>query len=263
MNSSSINLIKAIKNTDLWFNLAISKLRVRFIRTALGPVWEILGTAIFLLFITIIWSNLWKRPFWEFFAFLYSGYVIWKIMSTTIIESTFLFSELYANALRNMQCDPISFCLANSLKNIFILFLNFPLLLLIIFFNNTLSITGLFYFLLYLPFFFISATCISFIVGVICLKFRDLQYSIVVIMQLLFFITPVIWDAQQISEKNRFFLIETNPFYHYVEFFRSALSTGSVSITNALVIFIITILLLLIAFLTYKKTRHKLVFWIT
>lgn len=263
MKQPFINLIETIKNTDLWFNLAISKLRVRFIRTALGPLWEIIGTMVFLIFITIIWSNLWARPFWEFFAFLYSGYVVWKIMSTTITESTFLFSELYANALRNMQCDPMSFCLANSLKNILILFLNLPLLFLVIILNGSLTFTGICLLILYLPLFFISASCVSFIVGVICLKFRDLQYSIVVMMQLLFFITPVIWDAKQISEKHRFFLIETNPFYHYVEFFRSALSTGTVTYLNALMLLIVATLLLIVTYILYKNVRYKLVFWIT
>lgn len=263
MSTSFREIAEAIKNHDLWVNIAISKLRVRFIRTALGPVWEILGTMIFLIFITIIWSRLWGRSFFEYFGFLYTGYAIWKIISTTITESTFLFSELYANALRNMKCNPLSFCLGNSLKNIFILFLNLPIVLLITIYNGTLSINGILLISYYLVIFFITAVCVSFIIGVLCLKFRDLQYSVVVIMQLLFFMTPVIWDPQQIAEKGRFFLIDINIFYHYVEFFRSALLYGKVEMLSVYVVSISSLLLIFITYYIYHKIKQKLIFWVT
>ncbi len=256
-------IIDAIKNHDLWVNIAISKLRVRFIRTALGPVWEIIGTMIFLIFITSIWSRLWGRSFFEYFGFLYTGYAIWKIISTTITESTFLFSELYANALRNMKCNPLSFCLGNSLKNIFILFLNLPIVLLITIYNETLSINGILLLAYYLVVFFITSVCLSFIVASLCLKFRDLQYSVVVIMQLLFFMTPVIWDAKQIAEKGRFFLVDMNIFYHYVEFFRSALLYGKVNPLSVYVVTITSTILVIITFYIYYKIKDKLIFWVT
>jgi len=256
-------IIGTIKNHDLWVNLAISKLRVRFIRTALGPVWEIIGTMIFLIFITVIWSRLWGRSFFDYFGFLYTGYAIWKIISTTITESTFLFSELYANALRNMKCNPLSFCLGNSLKNIFILFLNLPIVFLITMYNGTLSINGILLLCYYLIIFFITTVCVSFMVGSLCLKFRDLQYSVVVIMQLLFFMTPVIWDPQQISEKGRFFLVDVNIFYHYVEFFRSALLYGKVNMLSVYVVTISSVILLIITYYIYYKIKNKLIFWVT
>ena len=251
MTTAFKEIIGTIKNHDLWVNLAISKLRVRFIRTALGPVWEIIGTMIFLIFITVIWSRLWGRSFFDYFGFLYTGYAIWKIISTTITESTFLFSELYANALRNMKCNPLSFCLGNSLKNIFILFLNLPIVFLITMYNGTLSINGILLLCYYLIIFFITTVCVSFMVGSLCLKFRDLQYSVVVIMQLLFFMTPVIWDPQQISEKGRFFLVDVNIFYHYVEFFRSALLYGKVNMLSVYVVTISSVILLIITYYIY------------
>lgn len=256
-------IINSIKNYDLWINLAISKLRVRFIRTALGPIWEIIGTMIFLIFVTFIWSRLWERSFFDYFGFVYTGYAIWKIISTTITESTFLFSELYANAFRNMKCNPIIFCLANSLKNIFILFLNLPIIFLITIYNGTLSFNGVLLLSYYLVLFFITSVCLSFIIGSLCLKFRDLQYSVVVIMQLLFFVTPVIWDPQQISEKDRFFLIDLNIFYHYVEFFRSALLYGNVNLLSICVVTVTSLIFVIITTYVYYKIKNKLIFWVT
>lgn len=263
MSRNHKEIIDTIKNYDLWVDIAISKLRVRFIRTALGPVWEIIGTLIFLIFITIIWSKLWNRAFFDYFGFLYTGYAIWKIMSTTITESTFLFSELYANALRNMRCNPLSFCMGNSLKNIFILLLNLPIVLLITIYNETLSLNGILLLSYYLIIFFITSVCLSFIIATLCLKFRDLQYSVVVIMQLMFFITPVIWDPQQISEKGRFFLIDMNIFYHYVEFFRSSLLYGKVSLLSFCVVTVTSFILIILTGYIYYRVKNKLIFWVT
>ena len=119
MSTSFREITETIKNHDLWVNIAISKLRVRFIRTALGPVWEILGTMIFLIFITIIWSRLWGRSFFDYFGFLYTVYAIWKNYIYYNYRKYLLFSELYAKRSKEYEMQSFKFLFRKFLEEYF------------------------------------------------------------------------------------------------------------------------------------------------
>jgi len=59
--------ISALSNYDLWSYMAKTKIRIRFFRTLLGPIWEIIGTLIFIIFISLVWAKLWNKQFIDFF----------------------------------------------------------------------------------------------------------------------------------------------------------------------------------------------------
>lgn len=255
--------IDAIKNYNLWLEMAISKIRVRFIRTALGPIWEVLGTLIFLIFISVVWSKLWKIPFIEFFLYLYPGFIIWKAIYSVIVDGTYLFSDTYSSHFENVKVHPIVFCLAHAAKNFIVLLFSFPIVLIIVFYSGSLHVYTLILIPFFLLLFFITSVAVTFIIATFCLKYRDLQFSIAVFLSLAFFITPVIWQVEQLGEKSQRFLIEPNLIYHYIEFFRSSFINGNVNELSLNIVIITTLLTCLIAFITYKFVKNKLAFWIT
>ena len=58
---------QSLLNIELWYELAISKIRARFNRTILGPFWEILGSLFLLLLLAFLWSKLWNKDFLDFY----------------------------------------------------------------------------------------------------------------------------------------------------------------------------------------------------
>jgi ABC-type polysaccharide/polyol phosphate export permease len=89
-----------------------------------------------------------------------------------------------------------------------------------------------------------------------------MQHAINVILTLLFFFTPVIWNADQLSEANKIILVDTNIVYHYIEFFRSSLLAGYPETKTFLVVIISTLILLMTSLYVSKKFSKKLVFWL-
>ncbi len=256
-------ILDSIKNYELWMTLAITKIRVRFIRTALGPIWEILGTTIFLIFISFVWSKLWGDTFFDFFCYLYSGFIIWKAISSIIGDGTYLFSDTYSNCFENININPFVFCMSHTAKNFIVLVMNFPILILILFLNDSINFSSWIWLIFYFLVFFISGVAASFILAVFCLKFRDLQFSIIVALQLIFFMTPVIWKIDQLSDKAQRFIIEPNLLYHYIEFFRSIVLYGVINFKSLLIISATTLILVLISFILYKNVNKKIIFWIS
>lgn len=256
-------ILNAIKNYDLWMTLAITKIRVRFIRTALGPIWEILGTTIFLIFISFVWSKLWGDTFFDFFCYLYSGFIIWKAISSIIGDSTYLFSDTYSNCFENININPYIFCMSHTAKNFIVLLMNFPILILILIINESLNVYSWIWLIYYFLIFFITGVAASFILAVFCLKYRDLQFSIIVALQLIFFMTPVIWKIDQLSDKAQRFIIEPNLLYHYIEFFRSCVLHGVINLKSLAIISITTVILVIISLILYKYVNKKIIFWIS
>ena len=67
MNYKNNIFLSALSNYDLWSYMAQTKIRIRFFRTILGPIWEIIGTLVFIIFISLVWSKLWNKSFIDFF----------------------------------------------------------------------------------------------------------------------------------------------------------------------------------------------------
>lgn len=188
---------------------------------------------------------------------------MWKAIYSMIADGTYLFSDTYANTFENIKIHPFSFCLAHTVKNLIILLFSFPILIILLVLSNTLHFNSFFLIILYLFLFFITSVAVTFIVATICLKFRDLQFSISVFLSLIFFVTPVIWTVDQLSIKSQKFIIKPNIIYHYIEFFRSSLLNGYVTNLSLITVIVFTILSCIVAFILYKIVKNKLAFWIT
>ena len=65
---------QSLLNIELWYELAISKIRARFNRTILGPFWEILGSLFLLLLLAFLCQN-WNKIF-DFYLFVRWFYVM-------------------------------------------------------------------------------------------------------------------------------------------------------------------------------------------
>tara|TARA_B110000971_G_C19637932_1_gene332096 strand:- start:86 stop:511 length:426 start_codon:yes stop_codon:yes gene_type:complete len=141
--------------------------------------------------------------------------------------------------------------------------MNFPILIFILILNDNIDILSWFWLIIYFTLFFVSGVAASFILAVFCLKFRDLQFSIIVALQLIFFVTPVIWKIDQLSDKAQRFIIEPNLLYHYIEFFRSIVLHGVVNFKSLIIITISTFFMVIISLILYKNVNKKIIFWIS
>jgi ABC-2 type transport system permease protein len=79
---------------------------------------------------------------------------------------------------------------------------------------------------------------------------------------MLFFFTPIIWQADQIGHGEKIFLIESNFLYHFINFFRSGFVNGKIEYFSMLMMTIVTILLFFVATFLHNKYKKKIIFWI-
>ena len=252
--------IQSLLNIELWYELALSKIRARFNRTILGPLWEILGSLVLLVLLSLLWARLWNKDFLDFFTYLYIGFTLWRIVLSSVTDANALFSHVYAPVIKNIYLHPFVLCISSSFKNIITLLLNLPLIIIVLILNKQIHFASIFYLISFLILFFISSICITYMFGVLCLRFRDLEHTINVFFGILFFFTPIIWEVNQLGSK--IMLIQPNILYHYIEYFRSGLQYGSVNSFSLIIVFLSTIFLFLFTLMLSNRIKNKITYWV-
>ena len=96
---------------------------------------------------------------------------------------------------------------------------------------------------------------VQFFLGTICARFRDVSHLMQSIMQVMFFITPILYVPKMLGPRAA--LLNWNPFTHFVGVVRDPIMTGEVPILAWQVVGTITIVGWIAAFIVYQKQgRH-------
>ena len=99
-------------------------------------------------------------------------------------------------------------------------------------------------------------------VAMVTARYRDTKYAISMVMQFLFYFTPIFWPSESITSYPERLLIELNPFYHMLEIVRAPSLGRAPEIINYIVlfgIFSISLVLVSLVFITFRK---RLVYWL-
>jgi lipopolysaccharide transport system permease protein len=164
MKKEIISLYQSLINFNLYIELANAKMRARYNRTVLGPFWEILGALLLLLLLSFLWSKLWKVTFIDFFTYLFVGYTLWRTILSSTTDACQLYSNTYTGVLKNVKINPFILAISSAYKNFITLLLNFPLIVFILYLNNQLHFSSIFFTIIFiLLFFFICSS--KFFVG--------------------------------------------------------------------------------------------------
>lgn len=260
MRREIISLYRSLINFDLYKELADAKMRARYNRTVLGPFWEIFGALVLLLLLSFLWSKLWKVTFLNFFTYLLVGYTLWRTILSTTTDACQLFSSTYTGVLKNVKINPFILAISCAYKNFLTLLLNFPIIIFILYLNNQLHFSSIFLSIFFMFLFFLSSVAASFLLAVLCLRYRDLEHTIGVLLGMVFFFTPIIWNVNQLG--NNISYINLNILYHYINFFRSGLQNGEVNLLSIIVVVTTTTFLIFLALYVSKKTHKKIAYWI-
>lgn len=245
---------------DRWFYPGWIALKTRYVRTTLGPLWETLATTIFIGFAGFLWSKIFKINLTDFLPHLFSGMVIWKFYSSVIIMSSVNYME-NAALIKSIKHEYIIHNLKSCTRDILVFLHNIPLCLIIVFYFNGITL-NLFYLFVSIPIVLLSCFCISYLMSLICLRFRDLNYLTQSLIQLVFFFTPILWKPDQLGPKAEMFIVYPNIIYHYVEILRAPIMGYSPTLLNYTMTVSFTLILVIFTNFCYKKYNRRIPYWL-
>lgn len=255
------DILDGLKQWPVWAALAWQDIRIRYIRTMLGPLWMTVSMAVFVFALGLVFSAVFNTDFHSYLPFLTSGLLIWGLISGILLEA----STTFANA----QLVILSVSAPYSMH-----IYRAVLRQVIIFGHNVVVFVGVVLIagspltpatLLVFPAMVlvcVTMAWINLVVAMFGARFRDLQPIIMSVLQLLFFLTPLIWDRGQLSGKAHWLWVDANPFYHLIEIMRAPMLGKTPSLFTTIAVLAMATVGWYLTYLLFARFRRRIPYWL-
>jgi len=244
---------------ELWTLFAFNDIRMRYKKSWIGIGWVALSTGLLLAAKIFIFSQFSSKPVAFFAVYLATGFMIWRFMSSIVMEST----SIYFTAAGWLKSEPIPFAtyiFQMVTRNIITMsYSSLPVIAVCVIFK-TFTIEFAISFIPVMIFLVLNALWVGLLMGILCARYRDIAHLAQTIMGIMFFLTPVIWVASDSGKLAEF--VKWNPFAHFLAVFRDPLLTGEYPWFSWKIIVVITIIGWLAALWTHNRFKDRVVFWI-
>jgi ABC-type polysaccharide/polyol phosphate export permease len=102
---------------------------------------------------------------------------------------------------------------------------------------------------------------IALLLAVLSARFRDIPQIVASVVQVAFFLSPIIWKADMLSQKNRF-VADFNPLYHFIEVIRAPLLGQPIHAVSWIVTLSLLVLGSVGTFLVFARLRARVPYWL-
>jgi ABC-type polysaccharide/polyol phosphate export permease len=259
IGAACVDAIAGLRAWRLWSKFAWHDMVSRYRRSWVGPFWLVLTTAIFVGAMSLVYSTLFHMAVREYVPFVAAGVVSWGFIAATATESasTFVEAETY---IRQVRVNLFVYVFRVVWRNVLVFAHQFAvvLIVLVLFGRFTLhtlplAILGIFVFLL-------QAVWVTPLLGLLGTRFRDLQPIISNVLQVMFFVTPVLWPPSLLGARR--WIADFNPLQSLIAILREPLLGSVPSIGDYMYVIAITAAGFLLAGLTYGRFRLRVVYWL-
>lgn len=228
INVALMDIAASAKRYSLVGMLGWQDVRQRYRRSAIGPFWLTISMGVMIGTIGVVFGQIFNSPIKDFLPFLAAGMILWGFIATCVTEGCT--SLIAAEGIIKQLPIPLFVHVLRTLwRNILILGHNiiiFPLALLAV--QKPLGLEAL----LSIPGFallVLNLTWISLILGVLCARYRDLTQIVSSLLQIAFYLTPIMWLPSLLPQRSSTYLLDYNPIYHLVQIVRAPLLGQDVS----------------------------------
>lgn len=260
-SSAAEDLIVGLQRTDLWGRMGWLDVKRRYQRTKIGPFWSSLTLAVYVLAVGSVGAGLWQQDFRTYLPYLTSGMLVWTLLSVIIMESCTLFVQGHA-LFRNVRFEYSILAYALVWRNCLIFFHNFIVYAIVILALNT----GLldFAMLLAIPgglLILVNGVWIALLIGLVCLRFRDVQPLVQTSIQIVMLITPIFWTPEALKGHFQFLFVQLNPIFRLIDIVRTPLMGQVPTVASYAAAIGITVFGWTITYFTFKKFRKRIAYW--
>lgn len=252
------DVAEGFRRVHLWRTLGLSDFRIRYRRTAIGPLWEMVSMAIMIAGLGVVFGSAFGHPDRNYFAYLGTGLVLWTYVSSILAGSAGIFTSkrnqilsvnnpLYSYVLRHIcvQVLALTFRTVPVAALLFVLPPAAP--------NLPAAFAGALMLLC-------TSLWLAPLIGLLAARWRAVNYVLDSTMRFLFLMTPVFWRADDLGARD--YLARGNPLANLLEIVRSPL-IGEPTWGHAwTVVLLLNVVGLPVGLLLYGHCRRSLATWL-
>lgn len=253
------DIVAGWKRRELWMTLGLHDVRQRYRRSKLGPFWITLSMGVMVLALGLLYGQIFGQDLHEYLPFLAAGFVIWGLISTMILDGCQAF--IVAEGMIRQLNAPVSIYAYRGIWSVLIAFAhNIWIFFAVALWYGIDLNWNLLWVLPAIVVLLLNGLWMSLFFGLLSARFRDVPLIVGSIVQVLFFITPVIWRPEMLP--GRALLLDLNPLYHLVEIARAPLLGQPPGWENWLMVLIMTFVGWAVALFFYSAYRWRIAYWV-
>ncbi|MDQ1081399.1 ABC transporter permease [Pseudoroseomonas cervicalis] len=239
--------------------LARLDLRNRYRGSVIGPFWVTLSTAAMVGGLGLLYSQLFRMDLANYLPHLATSLIVWNALAAMVSDATVCLSSA-DGVIRQLRLPLTVHALRCVFRNALNAAHSLPLILLV--FALVWHWPGAEVLLLIpgLAILAVNALSASLFLGMVCARFRDIGPIVANVMQMAFFLTPVIWKPELLGEGAKW--LPLNPFYTMLELVRGPLIEGGGSLTVWLAAIGYSAVLGVVALVFFIRFRNRVAFWV-
>lgn len=253
------DLATGLVRQPIWWHLAWREIQQRYRRSLLGPFWITLSTGIMVAAMGPLYGTLLNQPSGPYFRYLAIGLVIWTFVSGYLNDVCFAFISS-AGLIKEVKI-PFSTYVAKILaKHLMIFGHNLVIIVCVLLFfpppslaSAPLAVIGLFIVVL-------NAFGVGLILAILCARFRDIQQIVGSLVQVLFFLTPVMWQVSMLGSNEKY--ADWNIAYHFIQVVRAPLLGETIAPLSWMVTCGTCVVVIPLSFYLFARFRRRISYWV-
>jgi lipopolysaccharide transport system permease protein len=214
------DLKQSIASYRLWTLLGWLEIRQRYARSRVGPFWLTISMGVMIGSIGVVYGSLFGQKMSDYLPFLAISLVMWTMFAQTVQEGSIAYINS-ATYIRQAATPKLIYVFQVMWRNLVILAHNFIIVLILLAIYGVKDWAVLPIFIPALLLYLANALWVAMLAGLLSARFRDLPQIISALIQIAFYVTPIIYRPD--SLKRFAFIVQLNPLAHLIELVRAPL----------------------------------------
>ncbi len=260
----------ALKSTQSLGYIAVKKLQLEYRRSIIGSLWIVIAFVITATGIGVLLAELTGRPMELHVPHVLFGMAAWNYVSNTVTSGCTVFFA-HRPMILQLSLPRSTFILTQVFRHgtLFLVQL-----------MSAAVVAALFgwrpgveavYVIPAITLFVLAGFGVTFVVAFLTIRLPDIGEVVASVMRLAFFFTPIIWvfetrSTQLANQPDNFgllaFLVQWNPFTHFVEIVRSPLMYGGASTLNWATAVGLSLGLFVLGMICLQMSGRRLSYWL-
>lgn len=244
-----------------WVLLAWQDINIRYRRSVIGPLWITLSMAITVYSMGFLYARLFHTELDKYFPYLVSGMLGWGLIQSLINEGVDAYL-MGVSLIRQVKL-PYSFHIHRMCTRNFIIAGHNVLVMIPIylFFNVHLHWWSFPLLMINIVIFYVFAFLVTNVMALVCARFRDMGQIVKSVVQVFFFLTPVMWDPSILSVNSQRLML-LNPMFDFIQLLRQPLIGLTPTLEQYIMVSIYMILGMMVNYVMFVRYRARIVYWL-
>ena len=261
------DLARGWEQRELWLQLGWQDIRQRYRRSVLGPIWITISMAVTAVALGVLYAGLFGNDLSVQLPYILVGFIIWGFIAGCISEGADVF--IANEGLIRQLPGPLSVHVYRLVWRQILFFAHNLIVyaVMLVVFPQPLWWTDLSAFLAF-GLLVVNGMWVALLIGIVSTRFRDLPPVTQSIVQLLFFLTPIVWIYDDllnsantaIAERAR--LVEFNPLLHFIEIIRQPMLGQEQHLRHWVVVLVITVVGWGLTMFALRRCRSRVAYWV-